>query len=356
MVLESRKYLNYVLRERFFNKVGYVILFVTSKCNARCDHCFYWKSLNKVDDLSLDEIKRTFSKVGEFSVLLVSGGEPFMRDDLIDICRYIVHTNKVHQIIIPTNGIQTAHIIKTTQELCRSLPKTLISINPSIDGLEATHNKIRGVDCFRKAVKTIEELSRLDLPNLQITVNTVLSNQNKDELKGVFDLISRYNITHHNLEILRGDPKSKDFQAPCLADVERAHKLATKFKEKQLKKTNLVNEMVMVGSQQYQFRLKESVLKGSRFPFTCQAGKAIYVIYSNGDFALCELIPPIANLRRNDYDVNKILKHPKAQHMLRMIKKTKCSCTHICFLNNSIAKDWHTLYRIPKEWLNWKLA
>ena len=79
---EIRHYVRSALGRRRFNLL---IFFVTSRCNAKCDFCFYWDHLNHQGDLTLDEIRKISATMPPFHRLLFSGGETFMRKELVDI-------------------------------------------------------------------------------------------------------------------------------------------------------------------------------------------------------------------------------------------------------------------------------
>ena len=82
----------------------FLIFFISSVCNLRCEHCFYWKNLNKKDDLTVDEIIALSRELGSIENLYLSGGEPFMRDEIAEICHHFIENNKVQQIYVPTNA------------------------------------------------------------------------------------------------------------------------------------------------------------------------------------------------------------------------------------------------------------
>ena len=71
--------------------------FITKRCNARCKHCFYWKELNnlKKEEMTLSQIK-TFVKSLKHPLasVLLTGGEPFLREDLLQICQIFEKYNK----------------------------------------------------------------------------------------------------------------------------------------------------------------------------------------------------------------------------------------------------------------------
>src|SRR5258708_18907183 len=85
----------------------FMIVFINSICNLTCEHCFYWRNLNRRDDLTFDEFKRLSEELGEFENLNLSGGEPFLRPDFAEICSLFLRNNGVQQIYVPTNGYYT---------------------------------------------------------------------------------------------------------------------------------------------------------------------------------------------------------------------------------------------------------
>ena len=80
--------------------------FLTSRCNLRCEHCFYWKELDSdhSHELSLDEIKNIAKSLPRLLVLSITGGEPFVRKDISDVVKTFTQETRVHIVTISTNG------------------------------------------------------------------------------------------------------------------------------------------------------------------------------------------------------------------------------------------------------------
>ena len=89
-------------RER---RLGTVIFFVTSRCNAKCETCFYHEELNRPGDMSFEQIERVSRTMPQITDLWLSGGEPTLRHDVDDIIRLFVENNGVRRLIVPTNGL-----------------------------------------------------------------------------------------------------------------------------------------------------------------------------------------------------------------------------------------------------------
>ena len=72
-----------------------LILFINSICNMRCEHCVYWKNLNSKDDLTVEEVLSLARDLGRLEILALSGGEPFLREEFAEICRFFINNNRV---------------------------------------------------------------------------------------------------------------------------------------------------------------------------------------------------------------------------------------------------------------------
>ena len=89
--------------------------FVTSSCNAKCMHCFNWESLNSAkNELTLCEISEITKRIPFLMSLIISGGEPFLRKDLDLVIERFYKDTDVVNVSIPTNGILSEQIYKTT--------------------------------------------------------------------------------------------------------------------------------------------------------------------------------------------------------------------------------------------------
>ena len=81
-----------------------LVLFITSKCNCDCTHCFYYKELNKIEDLSLKELNKVSETVGRLRTLCLTGGEPFLRKDIVEIVKVFFKNTKFQFLQIPVQG------------------------------------------------------------------------------------------------------------------------------------------------------------------------------------------------------------------------------------------------------------
>ncbi len=128
--------------QREFNSL---FLFVTSRCNSLCRTCFYFDKLNSLDNLTTAQIERISATAPPFRKLWLSGGEPFLRENLADIVAMFVSRNGVRNINLPTNGLLPDKIFRAVDRMLELCPGVAIDLNFSLDGLANTHDAIRGV-------------------------------------------------------------------------------------------------------------------------------------------------------------------------------------------------------------------
>ena len=155
---------------------------VTYRCNARCNMCSRFKRPSKPEEeISLETIK----KLPQMYFTNITGGEPFIREDLKDIVRELY--KKSDRIVISTNGFFTDRII----DLCKEFPN--VGIRISIEGLEETNNKIRGLqDGFNKGYSTLKKLVEMKHPD--VGFGMTVQDANAKDLVPLYKLSDELNM------------------------------------------------------------------------------------------------------------------------------------------------------------------
>jgi MoaA/NifB/PqqE/SkfB family radical SAM enzyme len=323
----------------------HLILFVTDKCNAKCSHCFFWKDLNQVEnDLSLEEIEKIFRNFpGPISYLYLTGGEPFLRKDIVDICLIAERYAGVKDIQIPTNGILGDRIVDFVKSIFRTF-QGIVTIQISLDDYEELHDKNRGVSgTFKMAVETATRLRELQTSysNLKIFINTTVSNKNYKGLHKLETFVKNELGLPHNFELIRGssfstsfkdtndfNPKDSGTTLP-----EKLELIALHSKLLHTIKTVSPKGFIEKIGKEFGLLSLRSVyrpLLKAKFEVKCLAGELIGVIYSDGKVAFCELTMPIGDLRENNYQFLKAWRTKEANLLRKKLKK--CYCTHGCFM------------------------
>ena len=149
---------------------------VTYRCNARCTMCNRYKAPSRPDEeISIETIK----KLPKMYFTNITGGEPFIREDLPEIVKELY--KKSDRIVISTNGFFTDRIIK----LCEEFPN--VGIRISIEGLEQTNNEIRGLnDGFNRGYSTLKKLVEMKHPD--VGFGMTVQDKNAKDLVALYDL------------------------------------------------------------------------------------------------------------------------------------------------------------------------
>ena len=165
-----------------------VVWNATRRCNLKCVHC-YSSSQNRrySDELSTEEGKALIADLASFGspVLLFSGGEPLMREDLPELVRFAVESGM--RAVISTNGTLI------TKERAAVFAKTGLSyMGISLDGVGEIHDRFRGVPgAFDAAVKGIRYCQEA---GIKVGVRFTITGENSGEIPAIFDFIERENI------------------------------------------------------------------------------------------------------------------------------------------------------------------
>ena len=160
----------------------YGTVIVTYRCNARCNMCnCYLYPTKASEEITLDDIK----KLPEMKFVNVTGGEPFVRQDLPEIVAVLAE--KSDRVVISTNGYFTSRIL----DLCRRFPK--VGIRISIEGLEKTNDAIRGIpDGFNRGYGTLKMLVEMKHPD--VGFGMTIQDMNAEDLIPLYRLSAELNM------------------------------------------------------------------------------------------------------------------------------------------------------------------
>jgi MoaA/NifB/PqqE/SkfB family radical SAM enzyme len=311
--------------------------FVTSVCNARCAHCFYPINAGK-NELTLDEIDKLTRTLPPIRLLLIGGGEPFLRRDLAEVVRLYFERTEFFTCSVPTNGFGPEEIARAAETICGFDPGLSFGVTVSIDGFRPFHDSVRRLPgLYDRAVATLENLLALSrgLPNLTVGVTTVFMRDNQKEFETFCDHVYETWRPHqHSINLIRGeayDPALKDN-----LDVDLYTRLTRKADRR------YPPEELASGWRGARTRARREVnylrseyiarqAKGGPFEQFCLAGEREFVLSEDGVVYGCELIgDPLGNIRDFDYDFRKLRAGSSVAAFDAKKRTALCKCTHEC--------------------------
>ncbi len=303
------------------------------KCNSRCYSCNIWqKKAGK--ELSLEEWKKIFSSLGKSPFwVTISGGEPFLRQDLVEICQSLYQICQPKIITIPTNGLLSEIIFKKTKAIIKNSPQSRIIINLSLDGIKDKHDQIRGVKGnFKKAMRTYQLLRKIKSSNFNLGIHTVISKKNVDHFPALGDFVldglkpdsyvteiaeNRVELGTMNKDI---SPNLRDYKKAVEYLKLKAHPPAGGSKLKAF------NRWIQRFRWVY-YDLVQEIIKRKTQVIPCFSGIASAQIAPNGDVWPCCVRADVwGNLKKENYDFKKIWFSKKAKEARKSIKNRECYC------------------------------
>jgi MoaA/NifB/PqqE/SkfB family radical SAM enzyme len=345
---------SYILFYRIFlDKLPYLVFHVTSKCNAKCKHCFNWKNVDnkerKKEELSLSEIEKISKKLGMLYFLTLSGGEPTIRNDLSQIVKIFARNNKPVFITIPTNGYETKKITKMFRKILNQNPGIHFRISVSIDDIGNNHDKIRKVPgMFENVLETIKILKtfKKDFKNFTLFTAMVFSRYNQDNFKDILDFTGKIGLDSNGFVFIRGSPRDNLSDKISLI---KAKKVLDYFKNS-IKFKSHPFSIVLRSMHVLSLSRVYSILLTKKRNFKCYATKKSILVDDVGDVWPCEYLnKKIGNLRDEDYDIHKILKNRNIKEIRGIIAKNKCTCTWDCNIMSSFVYNIREYPRIIKQ-------
>ncbi|MBW8011266.1 MAG: radical SAM protein [Chloroflexi bacterium] len=337
----------------------FLILFINSICNMKCEHCFYWQSLNSKDDLTNEEIFELSRSMGRIESLNLSGGEPFLRREFSEICRQFIQHNKVRQIYVPTNGWYTDKTITQIKDVLNETELEIFAVEISLDGMPEFHDKFRvAPGAFERAMQTYDALAELQKSDERLRIHAISTATaiNLDEIKQLTTYLYERcpKMDHHNLALIRGDRKNPSLTGPKLQEYQDLYKYLRRLWQPRESGRYGASVEPMLQWAKAQTAIREEQV------IPCRAGTLSAVVYANGDVSVCEIHNPLGNLR--DKSFVEIWNSSRAKNLRNSIANKECYCTNEVFLWPSIvfqppkliqvmtaSKAWEKVKPLPAE-------
>jgi radical SAM protein with 4Fe4S-binding SPASM domain len=338
----------------------HLTVFLTRKCNAQCPFCFYTSTETDSgkDELSVAEIEKISASIGNLLWLAFSGGEIFLRGDLVDITRIFYKNNKPAIILFPTNGLLPQIIREKTEEVLQHCQKSTIVVKLSLEGTRPVHDMYRGQGSFQKTMQTYQLLKELidKYPNFELGINTVLFSRNQENMDELIEFVKGLDkIKTHTVSLIRGavaDEKLK--QVDTEKYLNTIKKIESNLKNKNASIYRFKGAKLKAAQDIIQRNTIYATLKQSKLQIPCYAGRLNLVLTETGDVYPCENFTPsmkMGNVREKGYNIPKVLNTEKAQRVLRNIQKNTCYCTHECYVMTNILFNPRMYPALLKEYI-----
>lgn len=192
-------------------EINYLRLAVTDRCNLRCNYCMPAEGINfaKNDALfTIDELTRlsTILVSQGINKLRITGGEPFVRKDLMVLLRHLASLEGLDDISVTTNATLIGPYINELKAL------GIKNINVSLDAIDkATFERITRRDQYDTVHNN---LLRLISEGFNVRINFIaLEGQNTQDIIPILELAKHYEVSVRYLEEMPFNGGSKTFES-----------------------------------------------------------------------------------------------------------------------------------------------
>ncbi len=304
---------------------------VTYRCNARCNMCSRYKKPSKPEEeISVETIR----KLPRMYFTNITGGEPFIREDLRDIVRELYTISD--RIVISTNGFFTDRIVN----LCKEFPN--VGIRISIEGLEQTNNEIRGLeDGFNRGYSTLQKLREMGMKDVGFGVTV--------QDRNAPDLVPLYKISQQmGLEFATATLHNSFYFVESGNIIHDRPMVAKNFEI-------LINELLRSRSPKKWFRAYFNhglinYIYGQKRLLPCDMSFDTFFIDPYGDVMPCNGTKEkevMGNLNQQSWE--EIWNSDRANAVRQKVR----GCDRNCWMIGSVSPAMHKYIWIPGAWVAW---
>ncbi|WP_052418730.1 radical SAM/SPASM domain-containing protein [Methanolacinia paynteri] len=264
---------------------------VTLRCPLKCDHCYVDAGKSEAGDvLSTKEAEKVIDSISESGspLLILSGGEPLMRDDICGLVAY--GTKKGLRMAMGTSGFTL------DENMARRLKDAgLKAVAISLDSVDpAFHDKFRGTaGAWEKAVSAIEYCKDADI---DVQINMTMVSPDMKNVESVIGMGSSMGVSDYQIffPVHTGRGENLEIQDPDNYETI-IREILEKYNESDL-------NIRPTCAPQFRRIAKESGIDNKRWGRGCIAGISYCRIYANGEVTPCPYLPLSAgNLREKSF-------------------------------------------------------
>ncbi len=291
--------------------------------------CNTWKFPTRHEDELSPSI---LTKLPSLDFCNITGGEPFLRDDIQDIVDILI--KKAKRIVISTNGFFTERILKVAKK------NKNIGIRISIEGLPAANDDLRGIkNGFDHGLRTLLELQRLGLKDVGFGIT--VSDRNARDMIELYQLAQAM-----GLEFATAAVHNSYYFHKYDNVIAHPKELESCFRE-------LIDELLKTKRLKNWFRAYFNYglinyVRGNKRLLPCEAGRENFFVTPSGDIVPCNGSDQewvFGNLKEQNW--REIWHGVKAEEVRSKVRQ----CSKNCWMIGTAAPVMKKYIRIPLLWV-----
>lgn len=307
--------------------IKFASIILTYRCNARCHMCNTWQHPSQPEEeITADDL----AKLPEIPSINVTGGEPFLRDDLAELLSVL--RTKARRVVISTNGYLTDRIIDTVRQ------HPWVGVRISLEGLPKANDELRGLsDGFDHGIRTLIALSDMGLKDIGFGIT--LSDRNVSDVLELFHLAKMMGV---------------EFSTAAVHNSYYFHKMDNRFTnivEARRVLSALIAELLQSRHAKDWFRAYFNhgllgYIEGAPRLLPCRMGHDAFFLDPYGEIFPCNVMErTMGNIKQQDF--SQIWNSAEAEDIRRRVK----NCEHNCWMIGSVAEPMKDNITLVLRWI-----
>jgi MoaA/NifB/PqqE/SkfB family radical SAM enzyme len=316
---------------------------ITYRCNSRCSTCGIWKTDDpSFRELTLEKIRSFFESENDFlsgvKSVQLTGGEPFLRHDIVSIAESIWRSIPDVFIWVATNALLPDVIVGETEKMLGLQKRGGLGVTVSIDGIGKTHDVQRGVEgAYEKSLETLAGLSELRIKNhhMSLSVGMTLTPNNQRDITSVMSVAEAncadFTIRPANISELyyRNEPVAGKWEIGIVRDGLR------RIEESYIRRRGMLGAAPVISY----LRMIPNYISTSKREVNCTAGSSSFFLDPHGEVYPCLFVgKKMGNITKAPLEASWVSSEAKAARQL--IKDGHCpGCWVECEAMRDVRRD-----------------
>lgn len=307
--------------------VRFASIIVTYRCNARCHMCNTWRyPSRREEELGPSDYER----LPFMETVNVTGGEPFLREDLDEVVSVL--KRKTKRLVISSNGFFTERILGLFEK------HGDIGIRISIEGLPRANDELRGIkDGFDRGIRSLIELSHMGVRDIGFGIT--VSDRNAGDLLELYKLSRMMGL---------------EFATAAVHNAFYFHKLDNRFEDPDAAASEfakLTAELLKSRRPKDWFRAYFNYglinyIRGNPRLLPCEMGGDSFFLDPGGEVLPCNVMDEsMGNIREAPFE--EIFSGNRAGEVRRMVRE----CGKNCWMIGSVGYQMKKYIRVPALWI-----
>lgn len=306
-------------------------LIVTYRCNAHCYMCSTWKNPTRKDE---EFTPKLLEKIpANLNFINITGGEPFLRDDLEEIVKLAL--GKTRRLVISSNGYFTRRMVKMAERFGNR-----IGFRISIEGLPAANDELRGLNNgFDHGLRSLLQLRQMGIKDLGFGIT--VADRNASDMMELWHLAKAMGVefataTTHNSYYFHKDDNVYENRELVAGEFER---IAAELL-KTIKPKNWFRAYFNMGLA--------NKVRGGKRPLPCEVGTDVFFLDPHGNVMPCNgSDEPMVMGSLHASDFQDIWNSERADEVRRQVKQ----CSKECWMIGSASPAMKKRIWIPTMWV-----